>query len=105
MAHLSERRVWAQLEGPPDGICVDQEDAIWYADVPNRCCRRVKEGGEILDEVRLDRGAFSCALGGPARQTLMITAAKWFGMDRMADIAGTGRILALPVPVAGAGWP
>ncbi|WP_409192928.1 SMP-30/gluconolactonase/LRE family protein [Bradyrhizobium sp. RDM4] len=43
--HLSGRRVWAQLEGPPDGICIDQEGAIWYADVPNSYCRRVKEGG------------------------------------------------------------
>jgi sugar lactone lactonase YvrE len=103
--HLSGRRVWAQLEGPPDGICIDQEGAIWYADVPNSYCRRVKEGGEVLDEVRLDRGAFSCALGGPSRQTLMITAAKWFGMDRIADVAGTGRIFTLPVSVAGSGWP
>lgn len=102
---LSGRRVWAQLEGPPDGICIDQEGAIWYADVPNAYCRRVKEGGDVLDEVRLDRGAFSCALGGPSRQTLMITAAKWFGMDRMADIAGTGEILVFPVSAAGAGWP
>ena len=49
--------------------------------------------------------AFSCALGGPSRQTLMITAAKWFGMDRMADIAGTGQILTVPVTVPGSGWP
>jgi len=35
----------------------------------------------------------------------MITAAKWFGMDRMADIAGTGEILMFPVSAAGAGWP
>jgi sugar lactone lactonase YvrE len=102
--HLSGRRVWAHLEGPPDGICVDKDGAIWYADVPNSYCRRVKEGGQVLDEVPLDRGAFSCVLGGPSRQTLMITAAKWFGMDRMADIAGTGQILTLPVSVAGSGW-
>lgn len=103
--HLSGRRVWAPLEGPPDGVCVDKEGAIWYADVPNSYCRRVKEGGAVLDEVALDRGAFSCALGGPSRQTLMITAAKWFGMDRLTDIAGTGQIVTLPVPIAGAGWP
>ncbi len=34
---LSNRRVWAELgDGVPDGICVDVQDAIWYADVPNR---------------------------------------------------------------------
>jgi len=103
--HLSVRRVWAQLEGPPDGVCVDEEGAIWYADVPNSYCRRVKEGGDVLDEVCLDRGAFSCTLGGASRKTLMITAAKWFGMQRMADIAGTGQILTLPVSIAGSGLP
>jgi len=27
--HLSDRRVWAQLEGPPDGVCADKDGAIW----------------------------------------------------------------------------
>ncbi|MGO7704715.1 SMP-30/gluconolactonase/LRE family protein, partial [Rhizobium ruizarguesonis] len=35
---LSHRRVWADLPGPPDGICFDAEGAIWYADVPNAYC-------------------------------------------------------------------
>lgn len=45
---LSNRRVWADLgEGVPDGICLDTENAIWYGDVPNKRCRRVREGGEV----------------------------------------------------------
>src|SRR5437879_10241807 len=33
---LSNRRVWADLaDGVPDGICLDAESAVWYADVPN----------------------------------------------------------------------
>jgi sugar lactone lactonase YvrE len=59
----------------------------------------------VLDEIRLDRGAFACMLGGPSRQTLMITAAQWFGMDRMGEMAGTGQILTVPAPHPGAGWP
>jgi sugar lactone lactonase YvrE len=102
---LSRRRVWASLEGPPDGICIDATGAVWYADVPHKYCRRVGEGGEVLDEVQLDRGAFACMLGGPARQTLLIAAAQWFGMDRMPEMAGTGQILTVDVPTAGAGWP
>jgi hypothetical protein len=36
---LSGRRVWANLgEGALNGICVDREDAVWYAVVPNACC-------------------------------------------------------------------
>jgi sugar lactone lactonase YvrE len=102
---LSNRRVWADLDGPPDGICIDAEGAVWYADVPNACCRRVREGGAVLDEVKLDRGAFACILGGPERRTLYITAARWFGMDRMGEMGGTGQVLAVPVPASGAGWP
>lgn len=34
---LSNRRVWADLgSGAPDGICMDAENAVWYADVPNK---------------------------------------------------------------------
>jgi sugar lactone lactonase YvrE len=103
--HLSRRRVWADLEGPPDGICADETGAIWYADVPHAYCRRVKEGGEVLDEISIDRGAFACMLGGPSRRTLLIAGAKWFGMDRMGEMAGTGRLYAANVEVSGAGWP
>ncbi len=63
---LDNRRVWADLgDGVPDGICIDTEGAVWYADVPNKHCVRVREGGDVLDTVALDRGAFACALGGP----------------------------------------
>jgi sugar lactone lactonase YvrE len=38
---LSNRRVWADLDGGvPDGICLDADGAVWYGDVPNcRCVR------------------------------------------------------------------
>jgi sugar lactone lactonase YvrE len=55
--------------------------------------------------VDLDRGAFACVLGGPQRRTLFITAARWFGMDRMSEMGGTGQVLAVPAPHAGDGWP
>jgi hypothetical protein len=38
---------------------------VWCADVGNRRCGRVREGGNVLRTVDLDRGCFSCALGGP----------------------------------------
>jgi sugar lactone lactonase YvrE len=44
---LSNRRVWADVHGGvPDGI--DAEGAVWYADVPNKQCVRVREGGQVL---------------------------------------------------------
>src|SRR5205085_9601761 len=46
---LERRRVWADLgDDAPDGICVDAEGAVWYASVPGRWCRRVAEGGAVL---------------------------------------------------------
>ncbi len=104
---LSNRRVWAELgDGVPDGICLDVQDAVWYADVPNQRCVRVAEGGNVLQTVALDRGGFACALGGPDRTTLFITAAKWRGMtDSEMVTPGSGQVLAVEVDVPGAGWP
>ncbi len=105
---LSGRRAWADLgEGAaPDGICTDAERAVWYADVPNRRCVRVAAGGRVLETVELDRGAFACALGGPAGRTLFITAATWGGMTEAQLVAPrSGQVLAVEVSVPGAGWP
>jgi sugar lactone lactonase YvrE len=104
---LSGRRVWADLgDGAPDGICMDAENAVWYADVPNRRCVRVAEGGEVLRTVDLDRGGFACVLGGPDGTTLFVTAAEWRGMTEAEMVApGSGRVLAVEVDVPGAGRP
>jgi sugar lactone lactonase YvrE len=47
--------VWADLgSGVPEGICIDAHGAVWYADVPNYCCMRVREGGYLLQTVNAD---------------------------------------------------
>jgi sugar lactone lactonase YvrE len=104
---LSARRVWADLgDGAPDGICTDAQDAVWYADVPNRRCVRVAAGGTVLQTVDLDRGGFACALGGPEGSTLFIVAAEWRGMTESEMVPpGSGQVLAVDVEVPGAGWP
>ncbi|WP_141578622.1 SMP-30/gluconolactonase/LRE family protein [Actinomadura sp. WMMA1423] len=104
---LSGRRVWADLgDGAPDGICADAENAVWYADVPNRRCVRVAEGGEVLRTVELDRGGFACVLGGPEGTTLFVTAAEWRGMTEAEMVVpGSGRVLTVEVDVPGAGRP
>jgi sugar lactone lactonase YvrE len=104
---LSDRRVWAELgEGvPPDGICIDAEGAVWYADVPNRRCRRVREGGEVLDTVALDRGAFACMLGGDDGRTLFIVGQDWQGTAGAGSGERTGHVFSVRAPAPSAGWP
>jgi sugar lactone lactonase YvrE len=106
---LSDRRGWADLgEGVPDGICLDAEGAIWYADVPNRRCVRVREGGEVLQTIELDRGCFACMLGGEGGQTLFMLAAEWPGMAGLAGgrkgLEGA-QALITRAPAPHAGWP
>jgi sugar lactone lactonase YvrE len=103
---LSDRRVWAELgDGVPDGICADAENTVWYADVPNKRCVRVREGGEVLNTVELDRGCFACALGGPDRSTLCMIATEWNGPANMFHGPRTGQVLTTRAPAPGAGWP
>jgi sugar lactone lactonase YvrE len=103
---LSNRRVWADLgTDVPDGICMDAEGAIWYADVPNRHCVRVREGGEVLQTITVDRGCFSCALGGPDGRTLFIVATQWHGPEHMFQGEPTGQVLTVDVPSEHAGHP
>jgi sugar lactone lactonase YvrE len=103
---LANRRIWADLgDGCPDGICIDADGSIWYADVPNKRCVRVREGGEVLAMIHLDRGCFACAFGGADRKTLFLLAAKWHGFEKIAESFGTGQILAVDVAVPGVGYP
>lgn len=101
---LGPARTWASVEEHPDGICVDAEGAVWFADVGTNRCVRVAEGGEVLDEVTLDRGCFACVLGGPDRRTLYVTAATWRGWEEGVE-PGSGILAAIDVEVPGAGRP
>jgi sugar lactone lactonase YvrE len=103
---LSGRRVWADLgDGVPDGICLDAEGAVWCGDVPNRRCVRVRDGGDVLETIALDRGCFACMLGGEDGTTLFMIAREWHGAENMAGGAGTGQVLAAEASAPRAGWP
>nr|WP_296066347.1 SMP-30/gluconolactonase/LRE family protein [uncultured Actinoplanes sp.] len=91
---LSNRRIWASLPGgAPDGICLDAEGAIWYADVPNRHCVRVREGGEVLARVPLDRGGFDCAIAEDQRTLYAVTAD--FSDPQAMFTGHTGQLVAI----------
>lgn len=99
---LVDRRVWADL-GPgsaPDGICADEDGAIWYASVPGQRCTRIAEGGEVLQSIDADRGCFACMLGGEDGRTLFIVANR-YGAEGASD----GIVLVERVAVARAGRP
>lgn len=105
---LSGRRVWAATPGDhPDGICLDADGAVWYADVGNRHCVRVTEGGDVLATVALDRGAFACMLGGPDGRTLFTLVAEWRGFENIEEAIAdrTGQVLVADAPSPHAGWP
>jgi sugar lactone lactonase YvrE len=99
---LSNRRTWADLGDPPDGICIDAEGAVWCPSMGS--CVRVREGGEELNRVAVDRGCFSCTLGGPEGKTLHILAAEWHGPERMFE-QRTGQVLTVEAPAPHGGRP
>jgi sugar lactone lactonase YvrE len=101
---LSNRRTWADVDDHPDGICLDADGAVWYADVGTNRCVRVRERGEVLATIELDRGCFACVLGGPNRQTLFMAVNEWAGPQAMTG-ARQGQVVATPAPSPGAGWP
>ncbi|OLT40614.1 gluconolactonase [Saccharomonospora sp. CUA-673] len=94
---LTNRRVWASFGDQPtevelesmlpqikvasDGCCLDADGALWIADAVNGRLLRVREGGEIAEELPADSGVFACMLGGRDGRTLFISAAPDFHED------------------------
>lgn len=103
--NLANRRVFAELDYTPDGICLDEEDCVWVATIDGPGAIRVAEGGEIRDRVPIADGiVFACVLGGADRRTLMICAGATHHTDE-AIARRAGRIELARVRVAGAGLP
>jgi sugar lactone lactonase YvrE len=85
---LVDRRDWArfapqQTAAPPgqpprwscapDGIALDAEEAVWVADAANKRCLRVRQGGQVLEEIHVgDLDVIACALGGDDGRTLFL---------------------------------
>ncbi len=117
---LANRRVWAQLGEvadtddmgeliaaggvAPDGIALDAEGAIWAADALGGRVLRVREGGEIVEEIAPGTGVFACGLAGAEGRTLVMCAAPSFAEHERRDTR-EAQLLACDVDVPRAGLP
>ena len=101
---LANRRLFADLHRRlPDGIALDAEGAVWFADAGGNACVRVLDGGKVTDVVDTGRGCFACALGGDDRRTLFLLVADAFSGKAMKE--RSAEIATVQVDVPGAGWP
>ena len=102
---LTDRRVWAGLEGlAPDGICLNEDNQIWVANALAPEVLLVAEGGEIVQRVATSQPCYACMLGGEDEKTLFaVTAAS--SDAEAASATKTGKIESIGVTAARAGWP
>ena len=110
-ASLSNRRVWANLSSikedyspGPDGICLDEEGAIWVASPTTSDVLRVAEGGILLDRIEVETNAYACMLGGEDRKTLFISTSK-DSSEEACLTDQSAKIEVVRVDVPGAGLP
>ncbi len=102
---LSNRRVWAELGVPPDGICLDAEGCIWVAVPRPGAFLRVAEGGDVRARVDLEGwGGYACMLGGDEGRTLFLLEALTATPEEMAG-RGNGRIRTMEVDAPRSGLP
>ena len=104
---LLHRRVYAQLpeDVSPDGIALDAEGAVWLANPEGEFgALRVREGGEIIEQVEVDTECYAVMLGGPERQHLFICGSDSHDPAEIAR-APSATVCVVEVAVPGAGTP
>ena len=104
---ISNQRVFAQFdvarEGTPDGLCIDEDGAMWVAVWGGYEVRHYSSQGDLLGRVSLDTAQpSSCTLGGPGGTTLYITTAQEDMSDeQLAAEPHAGRLFYAEVGVRG----
>ncbi|NMO93727.1 SMP-30/gluconolactonase/LRE family protein [Actinomycetospora sp. TBRC 11914] len=95
-------KVLGSLSVAPDGCSTfDAEGCLWIADAGNGRAIRVREGGEILDEVSPGTGVYACGLGGADGRTLFLcTAPDFLAHNRKAAREAAVMATTVEVPAA-----
>ncbi|MBT4161221.1 MAG: hypothetical protein HOC70_17745 [Gammaproteobacteria bacterium] len=102
---LSNRRIWAEMEGAiPDGICLDEAGGIWLASPISNEALRILEGGQVTDRIKVEHQAYACMLGGPDGKTLHILTSKSSDPEECVQ-QKSAAIEIIEVEHAGAGLP
>jgi sugar lactone lactonase YvrE len=103
---LCDRRIFADgLDGPPDGIALDEEGAAWVSMTVAHQFERITEGGTVTDRVDVgDRTAIACMLGGPQRRTLFLLSSTDAYPQRLVGTK-LSRLDVMTVDIPGAGLP
>jgi sugar lactone lactonase YvrE len=70
-----------------------------------QACVRIREGGDVLQRIELDRFCFASMLGGPDGTTLFMMAADWKGAENIGKGPRTGQVLTVDAPAPHAGRP
>jgi sugar lactone lactonase YvrE len=103
---LSDRRVFADdLDGPPDGICLDAEGGVWTAMTLAHQFERIVDGGEVTHRIDIgDRAAIACMLGGSAGRTLfMLSSSDAYPKRLIGTRLSRVDTVIVDTPAAGAG--
>lgn len=103
---LTDRRVFAAgLDGPPDGITLDCDGAVWVSMTLAHQFERIVDGGAVTDRIDVgDRVAIACTLGGPERRTLFLMSSTEAYPERLVGTK-LSRVDTLTVDAPGAGLP
>lgn len=117
---LTNRRTWAkfgelpterelekmlpQIVIAPDGCCLDADTQLWIADGLGGRVIRVRQGGEITEEIPAGTGVFACMLGGSDGRTLFACTAPDFAEEARKN-AREASLVAARVGTPRAGLP
>ncbi len=89
----------------PDGICLDQDEAVWVASFDEDAFIRVNRDGRELQRIDVPgRRAIACVLGGPDRRTLFCLSAVT-SPEQLRQRQSSARIDVVEVEIPGAGCP